>query len=416
MSATRPPFLFAALGISPASKVKIEDLAKRSGISIKRLKTFETEHKIPSKRELVKLAKAVGKSVEEVMLSLGSPDRRLLKIIQRHSIEIHKLIKSDLDEADPKVKKPPLVFKTDLGKLYRGDCLDLMRTLEDESFNLIFADPPFNLNKLYPSRMDDNLKEETYIEWCEDWASECARLLKEGGSLLIWNLPKWNIHIGDFLQSELNFRHWVAVDVKYSLPISGRLYPSHYSLLYFTKGEKPSHFKPDRLPMEICHSCGADLKDYGGYKDKMNPRGISLTDVWYDISPVRHAKYKKRSGANELPIKLLDRIIEMTTQVNDMVFDPFGGSGTTYITAELKKRQWMGIELGPVADIVDRFEKIDEDKEYLERIRASYNQLFLPEGKKLRQKRGLWTVESVRSSSKGVEEITQDLFLTPKLD
>lgn len=51
----------------------------------------------------------------------------------------------------------------------------------------------------------------------------------------------------------------------------------------------------------------------------MNPLGISLTDVWYDIPPVRHPKYKARKDANELSVKLLDRIIEMSTDVGDTI-------------------------------------------------------------------------------------------------
>ncbi|MDX9786344.1 MAG: hypothetical protein RBT11_06200 [Desulfobacterales bacterium] len=63
--------------------------------------------------------------------------------------------------------------------------------------------------------------------------------------------------------------------------------------------------------MDICPHCLGDLKDYGGYKDKMNPDGVNLTDVWLDIPPVRHKKYKKRNSSNELSVKLIDRIIEM---------------------------------------------------------------------------------------------------------
>jgi site-specific DNA-methyltransferase (adenine-specific) len=134
-----------------------------------------------------------------------------------------------------------------------------------------------------------------------------------GGSLFIWNLPKWNTSISGYLNNLLTFRHWISVDIKCNLPISARLYPSHYSLLYYCKGEKPKTFHPDRLPMQVCPSCKTDLRDYGGYKDKMNPRGVNLTDVWYDIPPVRHAKYKRRD-ANELSLKLLDRVIEMASE------------------------------------------------------------------------------------------------------
>jgi site-specific DNA-methyltransferase (adenine-specific) len=73
----------------------------------------------------------------------------------------------------------------------------------------------------------------------------------------------------------------------------------------------------------------------------MSPKGVNLTDVWWDISPVRHAKYKRRNGANELSLKIMDRVIEMSTDEGDLVLDPFGGAGTTYMAAELKGRRWV---------------------------------------------------------------------------
>jgi site-specific DNA-methyltransferase (adenine-specific) len=269
--------------------------------------------------------------------------------------------------------------------------------MDNDSVDLIFADPPFNLNKLYPSNIDDNLKAGQYLRWCEQWIDGCIRILKPGAGLFIWNLPKWNTHLSEYLNHRLTFRHWIAVDIKYSLPIRGRLYPSHYSLLYYCKGEKPKVFHPDRLPMDICPHCVGDLKDYGGYKNKMNPDGVNLTDVWLDIPPVRHKKYKKRNGANELSVKLLDRIIEMASDEGDMVFDPFGGSGTTYAVAEIKKRKWIGIEIGPVDDIIARLENIDDDARYIDKIRQDLNRLITIRDLKRRMDMGWWTPDSVRA-------------------
>jgi site-specific DNA-methyltransferase (adenine-specific) len=274
-----------------------------------------------------------------------------------------------------------------------------MKKMESNSVDLIFADPPFNLNKLYPSNIDDSLKTEKYIQWCQDWLNECVRILKNGGSLFLWNLPKWNALFTEYLGGRLNFRNWIAVDIKYSLPIQGRLYPSHYSLLYYVKGERPNSFFPDRLPMSTCPHCYGDLKDYGGYKNKMNPKGINLTDVWLDISPVRHPKYKRRNGANELSLKLLDRIIELASKEGDIIFDPFGGSGTTYMAAELKKRKWLGVEIGPVEDIVDRFQRIEEEKDIMEKYRENINSLFLKNIHKKRTGLGLWTTETFNTNS-----------------
>jgi site-specific DNA-methyltransferase (adenine-specific) len=127
----------------------------------------------------------------------------------------------------------------------------------------------------------------------------------------------------------------------------------------------------------------------------MNPKGVNLTDVWVDISPVRHSKYKKRRGSNELSVKLMDRIIEMSSDEGDVIFDPFGGSGTTYVVAEIKRRRWIGVELGPVDDIVTRFEEIAMEADLIERIRHNYNCLFTEEDSRIRRQMGLWTCDSV---------------------
>lgn len=266
------------------------------------------------------------------------------------------------------------ILETGLGRLFQGDCFDVMRAVECESVDLAFADPPFNLGKKYSSRIDDARAQADYLKWCRDWLDEMVRVLKPGGSLFLWNLPKWNLHLGAHLNERLTFRHWISVDIKYSLPIQRRLYPSHYSLLYFVKGDKPTIFHPDRLPVPCCRHCGGEQRDYGGYKDKMNPRGVSLSDVWTDIPPVRHAKYKKRD-ANALALKLMDRIVTMATDPGSVVLDPFGGSGTTYVAAELTGRQWIGAELDCTA-IIERFDSIDADKEHLLQIHADKNVLF----------------------------------------
>jgi site-specific DNA-methyltransferase (adenine-specific) len=139
--------------------------------------------------------------------------------------------------------------------------------------------------------------------------------------------------------------------------------------------------------METCRHCGGEIKDYGGYKDKMNPNGINLTDVWYDIPPVRHAKFKTRQ-ANELSMKLLDRVLDLATNEGDLVLDPFGGSGTTFIVSEIKGRRWVGSEMEDCSTIIARFKKFEEQKKNLEMMRKDLNRLFSEESLKLRKKFG----------------------------
>ncbi len=385
----------------------IRDLAKRTGISLERLQYYEKNHKLPLGTDLEKISRSCYVEPEYMKAKMGVFDKKTAAFLEYEldGIEQPEVAQEEVGQ------KTSLELETKLGKLYRGDCLSLLRDMNSESVDLVFADPPFNLDKFYESKINDNLRADKYLEWCKEWALECSRVLKYGGSLLLWNLPKWNLPIGNYLNHFLTFRHLIAVDIKYRLPIAGRLYPSHYSLLYFCKGDKPTAFHPDRLPMEVCPNCATDLRDYGGYKDKMNPKGISLTDVWYDIPPVRHAKYKKRKEANELSVKLLDRVIEMASNEGDLVFDPFGGSGTTYVVSEMKKRKWIGVEIGPVEGIKRRLENLEDEKEHLEKIRKNYNHLFTPNTLKIRNHRGLWTAESVRANN---EEIQSMLELSEK--
>jgi site-specific DNA-methyltransferase (adenine-specific) len=76
-------------------------------------------------------------------------------------------------------------------------------------------------------------------------------------------------------------------------------------------------------------------------------------DLWDDIPPVRHSKYKNR-GANELAPILLERILAVATNPGDLVIDPFGGSGTTYYAAEKMGRRWLGTEIGDTTAAIQR--------------------------------------------------------------
>jgi site-specific DNA-methyltransferase (adenine-specific) len=247
-------------------------------------------------------------------------------------------------------------FCSELGQLYADDCLAILPQIRDAVIDTVFADPPFNLGKKYGSKVNDSLSEAEYLDWCKRWLSECIRILKPGGSLFVYNLPKWNIPIGAFLSdSGMTFRHWIAVNIKMLLPIPGRLYPSHYSLLYYCKGPKPKTFRNIRTPIQVCRHCRKEIKDYGGHRDAMNPKGVNLTDVWDDVPPVRHAKFKsEKRKANQLSTKLVSRAVEMSTAKGDLVLDPFGGSGTTFDVCESRHRHWIGIELEDYDLIVDR--------------------------------------------------------------
>ena len=86
----------------------------------------------------------------------------------------------------------------------------------------------------------------------------------------------------------------------------------------------------------------------------MNPDGVNLSDFWTDTSPNRHKKFKVRPGVNELKLTIPERAVLISTNPGDMVFDPFGGGGSTYQAAERNERNWIGVERYDAAHIQKR--------------------------------------------------------------
>ncbi|MFB3902602.1 MAG: site-specific DNA-methyltransferase [Acidobacteriota bacterium] len=251
--------------------------------------------------------------------------------------------------------KPDLV--TPRGVLFKSDCLELLAHVKEDSVDTVFADPPFNLGKEYNNGGNDRKDNGDYLDWCEQWLSESARVLKPGGSLFVYILPRWGFRFASYLEDiGMEFRHWIAVSMKGAYPRGRRLYPAHYCLLYFSKGEAKT-FNRVRLPIPVCRHCGGEIKDYGGHRNKLNPAGLNLTDFWDDTSPARHRKDKSRWHINELKPTIPERCILVSTNEGDVVFDPFGGGGSTYVSAERLKRYWIGTEIGPSEPIIDRFRR-----------------------------------------------------------
>jgi site-specific DNA-methyltransferase (adenine-specific) len=254
----------------------------------------------------------------------------------------------------------PPAFSTELGVVYNTDCLNLLGALKDESIDSVFADPPFNLRKDYGNGSDkDDLKNGDYLKWCYSWIDECVRVIKPGGAFFLYNLPQWAFHLAVHLEGKgMTFRHWIAVSMKGTFPRGKKLYPAHYALLYFTKGD-PKTFNRDsiRLPIPACRHCGKDVKDYGGHRKYLNPLGLNLTDFWDDTAPARHQKFKARWHVNELKPMIPSRCIEISTNAGDVVLDPFGGGGSTFEAAQVLERFWIGSEIVGCDLIEERFSR-----------------------------------------------------------
>jgi len=244
-------------------------------------------------------------------------------------------------------------FSTSHGVLFNQDCMEVLCRTKTEVVDTVFADPPFNIGKDYKNGYDDKVSQLEYLNWCNRWISECSRILKPGGAFFLYATPELAVQFAPMLGEALNFRHWIALTMKGTFPRGKKLYPAHYALLYYTKGD-PRVFNKLRLPIERCRHCGGEVRDYGGHREKMNPAGVNLSDFWTDTSPNRHRKFKVRPGVNELKLVIPERAILMSTDPGDVVFDPFGGGGSTFQAAETHGRNWFGTELFDSAHIRDR--------------------------------------------------------------
>ncbi len=233
-------------------------------------------------------------------------------------------------------------MKKNKNKILYGDATELFKKIPDNSIDVTFADPPFNLKKKY-NGYKDSLEFEEYLRWCEIWIQEMVRVTKPTGSIFIHNIPKWLTYYSSILNKYSTFRHWISWDAP-SSPMGKSLQPSHYGILYYVKDIKQTKFYELRYPHKRCRKCGYLLKDYGGKKQGLHPFGPLLSDVWTDIHRIKHNKYRDEHPC-QLPIHLLERIILMSTDESDIVFDPFMGTGTTAIAAKRLGRNYFGFEL-----------------------------------------------------------------------
>lgn len=235
-----------------------------------------------------------------------------------------------------------------IGKIIQGDAIDIMKQIPDDSIDMTFADPPFNLRKKY-NHYEDTKEVRDYLGWCNKWLYQMVRMTKPTGSIFVHNIPKWLTYYAAYLNEIAYFKHWIAWDAM-GAPIGKTILPNHYGILWYVKS-KDFKFYDIRMPHRYCRECGALLKDYGGKKYLIHPFGTLVSDVWTDIYRIRHAKRRDEHPC-QLPIHLLERLILMTTDEGDVVLDPFIGTGTAAVSAKRLARRYIGV------DIDDKYVKI----------------------------------------------------------
>lgn len=236
----------------------------------------------------------------------------------------------------------------EINKIYLKDCIEGMKELPEDSIDLIFADPPYNLqlkNELY--RPNQSLVDavndewdkfssfEEYDDFTKKWLSECRRVLKKTGS--IWVIGSYHniFRIGKIMQ-DLGF--WILNDIIWikTNPMPNfrgtRFNNAHETLIWASKNEKAKptfHYKA----MKVFNN------------DKQ------MRSDWYIPICIGKERLKlngKKLHSTQKPEALLYRIIISTSNVNDIVLDPFMGSGTTAAVAKKLRRNFIGFETNEI--------------------------------------------------------------------
>lgn len=246
--------------------------------------------------------------------------------------------------------------------IYCGDCLDILSTWPDECVDLAFADPPYNIGYVYDKYRDD-LPDDQYVAWCRDWMEACQRVLSPTGSFYL--------AIGDDFAAQLrmagkelglNLRNWIIWYYTFGQSMQSKFCRSHTHILYFTKHSKDFTFN-DRL-LRFPSARHTEYQDL-----RANPLGRLPNDVW-DEFPRVCGTFKERDGFHgcQLPEALLMRIIMASSNPDDVVLDPFMGSGTTAAAAKRLGRRYVGVDMSP--------EYVKRTKKRLATVRDETGELF----------------------------------------
>lgn len=237
-----------------------------------------------------------------------------------------------------------------------GDCEQCLQQLADGSVQLVVTDPPYNIGVDYGDHHDDNMDVAEYLHWSGRWLGEIYRALTDDGTF-------WLV-INDALVSEMDVlckslgfhkRSHVIWYYTFGQNSKKKLTPSHAHLLYYTKHKEKFTFNVDAVKVPSARQLVYNdkrAKDGGRLPDDtwiLRPQWfpgafLSGEDTWV-ISRVCGTFKEKGNTPNQLPERLLSRIISLCSNPGDLVLDPFAGSATTLSAAKKLGRISAGFEL-----------------------------------------------------------------------
>ena len=246
-----------------------------------------------------------------------------------------------------------------MNQLYYNDNLDVLESFSDNSIDLVYTDPPFNTGKDWGAFNDKWEKGLAgYLDFIRPRIEEIHRILKDTGSFYLHCDPTASHYLKvlcDQIFGITNFQNEIVWC--YSSPGYGsksRKFNKKHDILFFYSNGGRWVFDPDsvRIPHEHGKLHDGGFFNFGG-KSMTDPYYENLGKVpetwWKDIAQAYKCAKQNLKYPTQKPIALLERVINASSNKNDVVLDPFCGSGTTLDAAHKLERNWIGIDEGEQA-------------------------------------------------------------------
>lgn len=237
------------------------------------------------------------------------------------------------------------VLGNDKHKIIYADALEALRTLPDNSVDLIFADPPYNIGKNFNGKIEKWDTEESYLEWCYEWLDLCIQKLKLNGSFYVMTATQFMPYFDIHLRKKLTILSRLVWYYDSSGVQAKKYYGSMYEPILFCVKDKNNYtFNTNDILVEAKTGAKRKLIDYRKAVPTVYNSEKVPGNVW-EFSRVRYRMDEYENHPTQKPISLLERIIKASSNEGDLVLDPFSGTFTTCFVAKELNRKSIGIEL-----------------------------------------------------------------------
>lgn len=229
--------------------------------------------------------------------------------------------------------------------IFHGDALEVLKQIPDESVDLVFVDPPYNIGKNFAGMRDKWQTDEEYLEWCYEWIDLCLKKLKSNGSIYLMTSTQFMPYFDLYVRDKVTILSRIVWSYDSSGVQAKKYYGSMYEpILYCVKDKNDYTFNAEDILVEAKTGAQRKLIDY-----RKNPPQPYKTEkvpgnVW-NIARVRYRMEEYENHPTQKPVSLLERIIKASSNEGDVVLDPFSGTFTTCFVAKQLKRNFIGIEI-----------------------------------------------------------------------